>query len=233
MKKCEHATSEAHVSEANRFEGNDLRSRPVSSPLSRAFAFFSNVSAGGVGAGPTAPASQVVLLVMLALGVLHVLVLVVGPVVGVSDSGELARDVDFLSLQKAVDNVTNLAVAWAEPGWIAISALRRRLHPEKVAVRGRGELEGKYAAVGLGSGLRGGLVFVGDKAAVGRDHHEIKLGIGEGGISPPPAEVYQIYWLSAHNPRRARHSKQTIFGVEIDVAAVFFGSDLPRPRRGL
>lgn len=184
------------------FEGKNLRSRPIGSSFSGVLALISNVSTGGTGAGAATGAPPVLLLIRLARGVLHVLILVVGSaIIGVvADAGELARDVDFLTLEEAVDDVADLAIAWAEPGGIAVAGLRLRLQPEEVAVRGGGKLEGKYAAVGLGGGLGCRLVFVGREAAVGRDHHKVKLGVGEGHISLSPAEVYQLCWLSARVP---------------------------------
>jgi hypothetical protein len=79
--------------------------------------------------------------------ILHCLVIVV--IVGRSEGkvGNLVLNINFLTLQQNIDNLAELQVAGAEPAWITIGVLALGLHPEKVSLGARGELQDKDATV--------------------------------------------------------------------------------------
>ena len=182
--------------------GNHLRSCAVGPTLSRFLAFFSDVSSSRIRACATTSAGLMIVRTTVALNIFHRLVIIIiSSVVNVADRRQLSGDIDLFTLQKTMDNVSNLAIPGAEPAGIPITALRFGLHPEQVSLGGRGEFQDKYTTVRLRSRLCGRVVLVWDEAAVGGNHNQVELGVVERVVSLPPAEMHQVCLKLAHARR--------------------------------
>lgn len=105
-------------------KGMHLRSSSISPSFSRALALLSDVSSRGVGSCPPAAAAGVIASLALTLDIFHSLVLIIGSIVCVAHTRQLLPHIDLFSLKKAVDDLTNLPVSWAEPTRITVPALR-------------------------------------------------------------------------------------------------------------
>ena len=108
----------------------DLRSRSVCSTFSGVFAFLAEVSACSVRAGAAAAAVVVIMGVAATLDVFHSLVVIavlgcrVVIVIAVANRCQLPVDIHLLALQQLVHDLANLEISRAEPGRIAVAALR-------------------------------------------------------------------------------------------------------------
>jgi hypothetical protein len=125
-----------------------------------------------------------------------------------------------------MNNVTDLAISGAEVARVVVSALRLRLQPKQVALGGGGELQSEDAAVCLGGRLGARLVFVGDKAAIGRDHDQVQDGVVQRVASLAPAEVHQVYSSVSITGIGEFALELTIFGVKVDVTWLSLGLHL-------
>jgi hypothetical protein len=105
-----------------------------------------------------------------AFHVLHGLIVITarGPT---GKIGNFLLYINLFTLQQDIDNFSKLQVTGAEPAWVAVLMLGPGLHPEQVSLRARGKLQDKDSAICSVPAGR----LVGGKAAIGRNHHKVKL----------------------------------------------------------
>jgi hypothetical protein len=150
-----------------------LRSSTVGTALPRLLSLLTHVAAGRIGAS-TATAGAVVSAAIM-VGAFHVLhgLIVITARWSARKIGDLVLYINILALQQNIDDFSKLQVAGAEPARVAVLMLGVRLHPEQVSLRARGELQDKDPAIRcVPTGW-----FVGSKAAIRRNHHQVKLGL--------------------------------------------------------
>lgn len=133
-----------------------------------------------------------------AFHILHGLIVITAAARRASgDIGNLLLHVKLFTLEQGIHNLSQSDIAGAEPARVSTLMLGPRLQIEEVTLRARREFQRVDATICRG--LAGGLV--GDEASIGRDHHQVQLGLGVGSAARAPAEVNQF-----------------IFGVKVDVA---------------
>lgn len=149
-----------------------LRSSTVCATLSRLLALFPDVSSSCIHARSTTAAMVVAAIMIGALHILHSLVVIGAWTASASwEVGNRLLDVNLLSLQQSIDDLSQSKVSRAEPAGVPPFVLALGLQPEEVSLGARRELKHVDPTIRRRLGPRWNIFVVRNEGAVGGHHH--------------------------------------------------------------